>query len=191
MHNLKNTAFFSQGLKFCHTNFSLAQFSMVFQCICWYVKQKKEVKMAIVRFDPFRGFESLARRMNEFLDEFEKGFTVSTAEFSPRVDISEDEKNLYVTVEVPGVAKEDIKVTINDENILVIKGEKKREFKSEDKERNWVRIERSYGSFQRSFMLPDNIKKDNIQAKFDNGVLSITLEKVEPEPPKQIEVPIS
>lgn len=147
--------------------------------------------MAIVRFDPFRGFESLARRMNEFLDEFEKGFSISTAEFSPRVDISEDEKNIYVSVEVPGVSKEDIKVTINSDNVLIIKGEKKREFKTEDKERNYIRVERSYGSFQRSFMLPDNVNKDNIKAKFDNGVLNITLEKVEPEQPKQIEISIS
>lgn len=147
--------------------------------------------MAIVRFDPFRGFETLARKMNDFLDEFEKGFSISTTEFSPRVDISEDEKNLYVTVEVPGISKDDIKVTINDDNVLVIKGEKKREFKAEDKERNYIRVERSYGSFQRSFMLPDNVKKDNIQAKFENGVLSILLEKVEPEPPKQIEIPIN
>ncbi|MGQ9819965.1 MAG: Hsp20/alpha crystallin family protein [Candidatus Kapaibacteriales bacterium] len=147
--------------------------------------------MAIVRFDPFRGFESLARRMNEFLDEFEKGFSISTAEFSPRVDISEDEKNIYVSVEVPGVSKEDIKVTINSDNVLVIKGEKKREFKTEAKERNYIRIERSYGSFQRSFMLPDNVKKDDIKAKYENGVLMITLEKVEPEQPKQIEISIS
>lgn len=147
--------------------------------------------MAIVRFDPFRGFETLARRMSEMFEEFERGITVTPSDFSPRVDISEDEKNLYVTVEIPGVNKEDVKVTINDDNILVIKGEKKREFKTEDKERNFIRVERSYGSFQRSFMLPDNVKKDNVSAKFENGVLTIKLEKVEPEPPKQIEIPIS
>lgn len=147
--------------------------------------------MAIVRFDPFRGFETLARRMSEMFEEFERGITVTPSDFSPRVDISEDDKNLYVTVEIPGVNKEDVKVTINDDNILVIKGEKKREFKTEDKERNFIRVERSYGSFQRSFMLPDNVKKDNVSAKFENGVLTIKLEKVEPEPPKQIEIPIS
>ncbi|MEJ5287156.1 MAG: Molecular chaperone (small heat shock protein) [Candidatus Kapaibacterium sp.] len=147
--------------------------------------------MAIVRFDPFRGFETLARRMSEMFEEFERGITVTPSDFSPRVDISEDEKHLYVTVELPGVSKEDVKVSINDDNILVIKGEKKREFKTEDKERNFIRVERSYGSFQRSFMLPDNVKKDNVSAKYENGVLTITLEKVEPEPPKQIEIPIS
>lgn len=146
--------------------------------------------MAIVSFDPFRGFESLARRMNEFLDEFEKGFSINTAEFSPRVDISENEKNIYVSVEVPGVSKDDIKVTVNSDNLLVIKGEKKREFKTEDKKRNYIRVERSYGLFQRSFMLPVNVNKDNIKAKFENGVLNITLEKVEPEQPKQIEISI-
>ncbi len=147
--------------------------------------------MAIIRFDPFRGIESLARRMSEMMEDFEKSFTLSTAEFSPRVDISEDEKHIYVTCELPGVNKEDVKVTLNDDNILVIKGEKKREFKTQDKERNFIRVERSYGSFQRSFMLPDNVKHDNIQAKYENGVLTITLEKIEPEPPKQIEISIS
>lgn len=147
--------------------------------------------MSIIRFEPFRGFESLVRRMNEFLEDFEKGFTVGTSEFTPRTDISEDEKNIYVSVEVPGISKEDIKVTLNDENVLVIKGEKKRETKTEDKERSYIRVERSFGSFQRSFMLPDNVKKDNIAAKFENGVLTITLEKVEPEPPKQIEISIN
>lgn len=147
--------------------------------------------MSIIRFEPFRGFESLVRRMNEFLEDFEKGFTVGASEFTPRTDISEDEKNIYVSVEVPGISKEDIKVTLNDENVLVIKGEKKRETKTEDKERSYIRVERSFGSFQRSFMLPDNVKKDNIAAKFENGVLTITLEKVEPEPPKQIEISIN
>ncbi|MGB9772023.1 MAG: Hsp20/alpha crystallin family protein [Candidatus Kapaibacteriota bacterium] len=147
--------------------------------------------MAIVRFDPFRGFETLARRMSEMFEEFERGITVTPSDFSPRVDISEDEKNLYVMVELPGVSKEDVKVSITDDNVLVIKGEKKREFKAEDKERNFIRVERSYGSFQRSFMLPDNVKKDNVSAKYENGVLTITLEKVEPQPPKQIDIPIS
>ncbi len=151
----------------------------------------KEVKMGIIRFDPFRGFESLARRMNDFLDDFEKGLTIGTTEFTPRVDISEDEKSIVVTVEIPGISKEDVKVTINDDNVLVIKGEKKREHKTEDKERNYIRLERSFGSFQRSFMLPDNVKKDNVTAKFENGVLTISLEKVEPEPPKQIEISIN
>jgi HSP20 family protein len=156
-----------------------------------YVKQFKEGDMAIVRFDPFRGFETLARRMSEMFEEFERGITVTPSDFSPRVDISEDEKNLYVMVELPGVSKEDVKVSITDDNVLVIKGEKKREFKAEDKERNFIRVERSYGSFQRSFMLPDNVKKDNVSAKYENGVLTITLEKVEPQPPKQIDIPIS
>ncbi|MCX7880144.1 MAG: Hsp20/alpha crystallin family protein [Ignavibacteria bacterium] len=147
--------------------------------------------MAIIRFDPFRSFETLARRMSEMFEDFGKGITVSASDFSPRVDITEDEKHLYVTVEIPGVSKEDVKVSINDENILTIEGEKKREVKTEDKSRNFIRIERSFGSFQRSFMLPDNVKRDNVSAKFENGVLTITLEKVEPEPPKRIEIPIS
>lgn len=148
--------------------------------------------MALVKFDPLRGFESLARRMNSLANDFEKGFNIEFGSFMPKIDIAEDEKNIFLQVEVPGIAKEDIKLTISDENVLVIKGEKKREGKSEEKGEgySYIRMERSFGEFSRSFMLPDNIKKDSISAKFDNGLLSVQLEKIEPEKPKEIEVSI-
>ncbi len=149
--------------------------------------------MALVRFDPFRGFESITKGMSDFLSEFEKGFNIEFGDFSPRVDISEDDKNYYITAELPGLTKEDVKVSINDDNYLIIKGEKKREFKTEEKDedRNYIRVERNYGMFTRSFLLPDNLKNDSINAKFENGVLSITLEKVEPAKPKEVEIKIS
>lgn len=148
--------------------------------------------MSIVRFDPMRGFESLARRMNAAANELNKGFNVEFGGFSPRIDISEDEKFIYIAAEVPGIAKEDIKLTVNDDNMLVIKGTKKCEEKKEENGGNvsYLRVERSYGEFLRSFMLPDNVKKDSVNAKFENGVLNITLEKIEPVKPKEIEVSI-
>lgn len=148
--------------------------------------------MAIVKFDPFRGFETLARRMNSLMQDFEKGFNFDFGGFSPKIDISEDEKHIYLQAEVPGISKEDVKVTITDDNVLTIKGEKKREQKTEDNKEgySYIRIERSFGEFCRSFMLPENVKKDSINAKFENGVLNITLEKIEPEKPKEIEVKI-
>lgn len=148
--------------------------------------------MAIVRFDPMRGFESLARRVNSLTSEFEKGFNVEFGSFSPRIDISEDEKSIYLNAEIPGIAKDDIKLTINDDNVLILKGEKKRENKSEEQneQSSFIRMERSFGEFTRSFMLPENINKDSISAKFDNGILMVTLEKKEPEKPKEIEVTI-
>jgi len=86
--------------------------------------------MAIVKFDPFRGFETLARRMNSLMQDFDKGFNFDFGGFSPKIDISEDEKHFYLQAEVPGISKDDIKVTITEDNVLTIKGEKKREQKN-------------------------------------------------------------
>jgi HSP20 family protein len=149
--------------------------------------------MSLVRFDPFRSFEGIAKKMNDFMGDFEKGVNIEFGTFSPRVDISEDEKYLYVNAELPGLKKEEVKVTINDDNVLVIKGEKKREESQEEKDENktFIRVERNYGMFTRSFMLPENLKTDSINAKFENGVLNISLEKVEPQKPKEVEVQIS
>lgn len=144
--------------------------------------------MALVRFDPFRGFESLTKKLNEFAGEFEKGFNIEFGAFAPKIDIAEDEKNIFFHVELPGIKKEDVKVSLTDGNVLMIKGEKKREDKVEDK--CYIRVERNYGSFSRSFELPDNVKTDSISAKYDNGVLNLTLEKVEPQKPKEVEVNI-
>ncbi len=148
--------------------------------------------MAIVRFDPLRGFESLARRMSNFANEFDKGLNLEFGNFSPRIDISEDEGLIYLQAEIPGLTKDNIKLSISDDNVLVLKGEKKREVKSEDSKDgfSYVRMERSFGEFSRSFILPENIKKDSIAAKFENGVLYVSLEKIEPEKPKEIEVSI-
>lgn len=149
--------------------------------------------MAIVRFDPFRSFEGITRKMQNIASEMEKGFNVEYGSFAPRIDIYEDEKSLYLQAELAGVKKEDVKVSINDENVLIIKGEKKRELKTENKddERCFLRVERAYGEFTRSFMLPENIDKDSISAKYDSGVLEITLAKKEPEKPKEVEIKIA
>lgn len=144
--------------------------------------------MSIIRFDPFRGFESLTKKFNDLSGEFEKGFNVEFGSFAPRIDIAEDEKNIFFHVELPGIKKEDVKVSLTDGNVLVIKGEKKREEKVEDK--CYIRVERNYGSFSRSFELPDNVKSDSISAKFDNGVLNLSFEKIEPQKPKEVEVKI-
>lgn len=146
--------------------------------------------MAIVKFDPFRGFGALAKRYSDLFDDFEKGINIEYGGFSPKVNISEDTKNVYISVELPGIRKEDVKVTVNEDNVLTISGTKKREETVEDKEgeRSYVRMERSFGEFTRSFVLSDDVKKDKIDAKYENGVLNITLEKVEPKKPKEIEI---
>ncbi|GBD07238.1 Spore protein SP21 [bacterium HR21] len=146
--------------------------------------------MTLVRFEPFRTFESMIRRFNELFDELDRSMPVrfELGSFSPRVDISEDERNVYIQAELPGVAKEDVKVTISEDRVLTIRGEKKQERKVE--ERNFLRVERTFGSFSRSFMLPENVKIDEIDAKFENGVLTITLPKAEPSKPKEVEVKV-
>ncbi len=148
--------------------------------------------MTLVKFDPLRGFESLTRKMSNLVQDFDKGFSVEFGNFAPKIDIAEDDKHIFLHVEAPGIAKEDIKLTINDDNTLVIKGEKKRDIKSEENKESYsyIRLERRFGEFCRSFLLPDNVKKDSISAKFENGLLAIQLEKIEPEPPKEIKVNI-
>jgi HSP20 family protein len=91
-------------------------------------------------------------------------------------------------MELPGVNKDEVKITL-ESNILTIRGEKKQE--KETKKENYHRIERSYGSFERSFTLPTSVKSDKIDAAYNNGVLQITLPKVEEAKPKQIEVKVN
>ena len=145
--------------------------------------------MAYMKMDPFRGFENMAKKMNRVMEEAEKGLSVEFGSFAPRVDIIEDDKHMYFQAELPGINKEDVKVTIAEDNVLYIKGEKKPHEKNEC-EKCFVRVERNYGTFTRSFMLPNNINAESIKAKFENGVLDITLDKVEPEQPKEIKVDI-
>ena len=148
--------------------------------------------MTALRIDPFRGFENITKRMNNFMEDIDKGVSIEYGKFSPRIDIAEDENGLYLNAEVPGLKKDDLKVSVNDENVLIIKGEKHSEHNEEDEsdDKVYVRLERSFGSFQRSFLLPDNIDTESIKAKFDNGILDLSFNKKEPELPKTKEIVI-
>ncbi len=138
--------------------------------------------MTLLRFEPMRDFDHLANRFQRFFDEF-PGFTaIEKDNFSPRIDISENEKNIIVDAEIPGVKKENLKITLQD-NILTIEGEKKKV--SEEKEKNYYREERSYGKFKRSFTFPVEVDSNNVEAKFDNGMLAIKLNKLEPKVAKE------
>jgi HSP20 family protein len=156
--------------------------------------------MSYYRFDPFRGMEQVIKKFQQMSDEIEKGITVEYGSFSPKIDISEDEKSLYLVAELPGISKEDVKVSINEENYIFIKGIKKRPFDIESEakdgevqkeERTYIKAERSYGEFSRSFILPVNINKESITAQYDNGLLKITLTKIEPAKPKEVEINIA
>jgi len=148
--------------------------------------------MSMLRFDPYRGFENLQKKLSEIASEVEKGVSVEFGGFAPRVDISESNNTLFFYIELPGIMKENVKVSINDENLLIIKGNKLYPDKEAAAKENRivVRSERNFGEFTRSFMLPDNINRESISAKFDNGVLEITLTKKEPEKPKEVEINI-
>lgn len=148
--------------------------------------------MAIRRWRPFRDIMSVQDEMNRLFDEFFGRTPVRGEEFermrSPNVDVSETNGSITVTAEVPGMTKEDIKVTVKD-NILTLSGEKKQE--KEEKDANYHRIERSYGSFCRSFELPTTVQFDKVKAGYKDGILKITLPKSEEVKPKEIPINIS
>ena len=126
-------------------------------------------------------FEDILAPMNHRWSE------TSTA-FVPRVDVVENENNISLTFELPGMKKEDIKVTLNDD-ILTVSGERK--FSSEEKDSRFVTREIRSGSFSRSFTLPDTVNHDGIKADYNDGLLEIKLAKLEEVKPKEIEVKVS
>ncbi|NIM59548.1 MAG: Hsp20 family protein [Candidatus Aminicenantes bacterium] len=145
--------------------------------------------MAIVRWGPFRDLITLRERMNRlFEDAFpyrgdEKELVASS--WAPAVDIYEKENALVLATEVPGLDENDIEIKIED-NTLTLIGERK--FEKETKEENYHRIERSYGSFHRSFTLPRYIDEDKIKAEYENGVLKIMMPKKSELKAKKVKV---
>src|ERR1700758_5213280 len=142
----------------------------------------------LTRWDPFREFSTLQDRMNRlFRDSFGEGRedALATSSFAPAVDVYEDEHNVTLKIEVPGIDEKDIDVRIEN-NTLTVHGE--RNFEKEEKEENFRRVERQYGSFTRSFMLPTTVDPNQVQANYDKGVLRITLAKKAEAAPKQIKV---
>jgi HSP20 family protein len=148
----------------------------------------EEFDMTLVRLEPFRGFEQIAKKFNNFASDIEKGISFEMGGFSPRIDITEDDKNLFIHAEIPGMVKEEVKISVNEERTLKMSGIKKKLADNEGK--SFLRNERVYGEFERSLMLPDNLDIENINAKYDNGVLELTIPKVEPPKPKEIVVEI-
>lgn len=148
--------------------------------------------MAIVRWDPFRNVMSLQDRINRLFNEsfprnWEGGEDIAVRDWNPAVDIFEKADAIVIHAEIPGVKKEDVSVEFKD-GVLTLKGQ--REFNTEVKEENYYRRERSFGSFQRSFTMPDSVDVDKIKANFKDGVLEIEIPKLEEKKPKQIEVKI-
>src|ERR1700758_5217375 len=146
----------------------------------------------ITRWDPFREFVTIQDRMNRlFRDSFgpegrEEALTTTT--FAPPVDVYEDEHNVTLKIEVPGIEEKDIDVRIEN-NTMTVHGERK--FEKDEKEENYRRVERQYGSFTRTFTLPNTVDTENVSANYDKGVLKIKLAKKAEAKPKQIKVNVS
>ncbi|MEW6509093.1 MAG: Hsp20/alpha crystallin family protein [Bacteroidota bacterium] len=135
--------------------------------------------MTLIKFEPLREIESIHDRIRRYFDDFTNfGFTF-TDNFNPRIDISEDETTFNVVAEIPGIKKDNLKITLQD-NILTIEGEKKKA--EEVEEKNYYRSERVFGNFKRCFTLPSEVDSEKVDAKFEDGILKITLKKLEPKP---------
>jgi HSP20 family protein len=150
--------------------------------------------MAITRWQPidselhpfFVGnWRPLSRMMEEFLNNTSR--SLEMAVWGPNVDIVENPEGFEIHAELPGVKQDEVKITLHD-NVLTLSGEKKQEIK-EDKD-NVLRIERSYGRFERSFSLPTTVKSDAVHASFEDGVLKIALPKAEAAKARQIQIEV-
>jgi HSP20 family protein len=150
--------------------------------------------MAIVRWEPFRDLVSIQDRLNRVFDESLRGLSRPGEEdwalggsWAPPVDIYEHEGNIVLKAELPGVDPKEVDVRLEN-NVLTLRGERK--FGSEVTRENYHRVERSYGSFSRSFTLPAVVDQQHIKADFKDGVLQVTLPTREEAKPKQIQVTI-
>jgi len=150
--------------------------------------------MAIVRYEPFRNLVTVQDRMNRIFEEAFRGAPRGTEEewalggaWAPAVDIYEHEGNLVLKAELPGIDPKDVDVQVEN-NVLTLRGERK--FDAEVKREEYHRVERAYGTFSRSFTLPNVIDTAKIKAEFKDGLLRVTLPQREEAKPKQISIAV-
>lgn len=146
--------------------------------------------MKLAKWDPFR-------EVDEIMDNYNKAMTWPSrqgrelkrfdADWAPKVDISETDDRFCIKAEIPGIKQDDVKISIEG-HVLSVKGENKQE--KEDKGERYHRIERYYGSFSRSFSLPENVDEENVEATFKDGLLILSIPKTEVAKPKSIEVKV-
>ena len=149
--------------------------------------------MNLIRWDPVKELEDMSERLNRMfprpLSRRDNGKeTLTAADWVPTVDIEEGEQDYHITAELPGLSKEDVKITLQ-EGVLTLQGERKQE--KEEKGKRFHRVERSYGAFVRSFALPDAVDETKVSAEFKDGELHIRLPKSEKAKPKAIEVKVA
>lgn len=147
--------------------------------------------MTLQRFEPFRELMNIQERMNRLFGDLGAQAPVesewATATWAPAVDIYETPQKIVLNADLPGIKQEDIQVSVERDR-LVLRGERK--FESEVNRENYHRVERSFGTFARSFTLPPNIDQENIRADYKNGVLQVTLPKRDIVQTKQINIKV-
>jgi len=155
---------------------------------------EKEVDMPVVRWEPFRDLVSLQDRMNRLFDESYRGRNTTEDDWSlggswaPAVDIYEHQGNIVLTAELPGVDPKDVDIRVEN-NVLTLRGERK--WNDDVQRESYHRVERSYGSFTRSFTLPNVVDTEKIKADYKEGMLKLVLPKKEEAKPKQISINVS
>ena len=144
----------------------------------------------IARLEPFRGLSTLQDQFNRLFNEQYRSHSEESAltTWAPAVDIYETPNELVVKADLPDVNEKDIDVRVEN-NLLTIRGERK--FEKSVSEENFLRVERTYGSFSRSFSLPNTVKAETIAAEYKNGVLTVTLPKREESKPRQVKVTVN
>jgi len=146
------------------------------------------------RWNPWKELEDMEKRLSSVFGHApstaggDKKEAIAVAEWSPLVDITEDEKEYIVKAEIPEMKKEDIKINVHDD-VLTVSGERK--YEKEEKGKKYHRVERAYGSFMRSFTLPEDADGTKVNAEYKDGVLKVHLPKSEKAKPKAIEVKIA
>ncbi len=147
--------------------------------------------MSLVKWDPFRELEEVSDRLNRLFGRplARRGEeAMAVADWAPAVDISETDAAYLIKAELPEVNKDDVKVSLEG-GMLTLQGERRQE--KEEKDTRYHRIERAYGSFLRSFQLPDNVDPAKVAAEFKDGVLAVTLPKTERSEPKTRRIEVS
>jgi len=147
--------------------------------------------MSMTRWEPFRGLNTLQEQVNRlFEDSFSRSRSghAELASWAPAVDVYETESELVVKADLPDVQEKDIDVRMEN-NTLTIRGERK--FSNEVQDDNYLRVERAFGTFSRSFSLPNTVNTEAIKADYRNGVLSVRMPKREETKPKQIKISVS
>ncbi len=146
---------------------------------------------ALMRWDPFRELEDMSERLNRMIARpavrTNAKETLTVADWVPTVDISETDGEYVIKAELPEVKKDDVKVTLED-GVLTIQGQRRQE--KEEKTTKYHRIERSYGTFVRSFSLPDQVNESGVKAEFKDGMLNLHIPKSEKAKPRAIEVKV-